>query len=123
VAGAANRRRPRKARTGFEGSKQWWELDGVRVSREEYDAALPSKLDFSEEGECLVGQGSATWPMTSEALAVHPSQVDAANERARRAGIGARYQKGTGVCQIDSPGEKTKLVRLEGFVDRQAGYR
>lgn len=97
-------------------------LGDKEVTKEEFDAAVPSKLDLSEQA-APDGHRPNCWPMVSEALAVHPSQVDEANERARKAGIGVKYQKGTGLCQIDSAREKAKLVKLEGFFDKQAGYQ
>lgn len=93
-------------------------LGEAEVTKAEFDAAFPPK----EVGECD-GHRPKCWPMVSEALAVHPDQVDQANERAKKAGIAARYQKGTGLCQIDSDGDKVRLVKLEGFVNKQAGYR
>jgi hypothetical protein len=90
------------------------------VTEDEYNRSFPPKDIFGFEPLC--GHHPKGWPMHSEALAVHPDQVDEANARARRHGIACRYERGTGVCEIDSEADKSKLVRLEGFVNKQAGY-
>ena len=67
------------------------------------------------------GHGTTCWPMVSEALAVHPRQVDQANERARRHGINVAYdQKGN--CHIPDRGNRKKILRLEGLRDNSGGY-
>lgn len=103
---------------GVMGETKAYFLGDREVTKEEFDAAFPPKeLGVPDGHRCNL------YPYVSEAFAVHPDQVDAANERARKAGIGARYEKGTGMCMIDSDGDKVKLAKLEGFVNRQAGYR
>lgn len=91
-------------------------LDGVEVTREEFLDAFPDKVG------CPSTISSKGWPMRSEALAVHPDQVDEANARNRRRGLASEYEKGTGVCVIPTPREKKKLVKLEGFVDKQEAH-
>jgi len=103
------------------GKETTYFVNDKEITKEEYEKEFPPK-SLEEIGPCD-GHRPGIWPMYSEALAVHPDQVDEANERARKCGIGARYQKGTGVCEIDSDGDKVKLVNLEGFVNKQAGYR
>jgi hypothetical protein len=50
----------------------------------------------------------------SNALAVHPKQVAAANARAKRHGISAHYDK-KGTVHVGSRREHEKLLKLEGM--------
>lgn len=93
-------------------------VNGTEVTKDEFDLAFPAK----PLGETLPAHSSACWPQTMEALAVHPSQVDEANTRARRHGIDAVYEKGTGMVQLGSRADRAKLIRLEGGYDRSGGY-
>lgn len=68
------------------------------------------------------GQQPSGWPMTSQALAVHPSQVAEANERNRRHGLGTRYDPATGNAIIPDRTDRKRLLRLEGFHDKSGGY-
>lgn len=61
------------------------------------------------------------WPMVSEALAVHPKQVQEANERNRKHGVSVTYDR-KGMAVIPDRNERRKLLRLEGFHDNNAGY-
>lgn len=67
------------------------------------------------------GHHTTTWPLVSEALAVHPKQVAEANARAKRHGISVTYQK-DGRCIIPDRGNRKKLLRLEGLHDNRGGY-
>lgn len=91
-------------------------VNGAEVSKAEFDRLLP-------DGECGTGAAHqpACWPMESQALAVHPKQVEAANERAKRHGIDVRYEK-NGTAVIGSRHARKRLLRLEGFHDKAGGY-
>lgn len=65
--------------------------------------------------------GASCWPMTSQALAVHPEQVGEANERNRVHGVGVQYDP-TGLAHIPDRAERKKLLRLEGKHDNNGGY-
>lgn len=93
-------------------------INDVEVSKEDYDKAFPDK-----EPGVPDGHRPNLYPYVSDAFAVHPSQVEEANERARKCGIGVKYQKGTGLAEIASDGDKVKLAKLEGFANKQGGYR
>lgn len=98
--------------------------DGVEITEAEFDRLMPPK----ELAEPLRAHGPGLWPMYSEALAVHPSQVDAANERAKKHGIAVTYETGTGQCKIDSRADRAKLLKLESqtlghpVFDKKGGY-
>lgn len=72
-------------------------------------------------GETLTGVSTTTWPMKSEALAVHASQVEQANDRNKRHGIAARYDK-QGFCHIPDRADRKRLLKVEGFRDNSGGY-
>lgn len=70
-----------------------------------------------------MGQSCTTtcWPLLSEAMAVHPKQVKEAQARAKRHGINVVYQK-DGRVLIPDRAERKRLLKLEGFHDKQGGY-
>lgn len=67
------------------------------------------------------GHLPSCWPMKSDALAVHPSQIKQANERNRRNGVNVTYAK-NGQAIIPDRKERKKLLKLEGFRDNNGGY-
>lgn len=70
----------------------------------------------------------AGWPMRgTTALAVTPQSMDAANRRAKAAGLtGVHYEMGrdgnAADCIISDNGQRTKLIKLLGLTDRSGGY-
>lgn len=74
-----------------------------------------------EEGTGFGGQQTTTYPMESDALACHPSQVEAMEARNKKHGIRVNY-KPDGTAVIPDRGERRRLLRLEGMVDRAGGY-
>lgn len=90
--------------------------DGVVATKEEFDAAFPSKPIGAPEVP-----STSAWPMTSMALAVHPEQVAEANERNKVHGVGVRYDE-TGLAHLPDRAERKKLLKLEKFHDNQGGY-
>lgn len=99
------------------GAKQTWWIDGRQVSKEEYDAALPNVEEPIGDGSGLV----QFKPMESMALAVHPKQVEEANARNKRHGVGVEYRP-DGMAMLTSREGRRKLNRLEGFHDNNGGY-
>lgn len=104
------------------GTKWHYFLDGKRVTKKVYLKRYP--LPRARKGDIVGGTPLSGWPMKSEALAVHPDQVDEANERNKRAGVNVEYEPGTGVPTIPDRGERRKLLKLEGFFDKDSftGY-
>jgi hypothetical protein len=116
---AASGRVESRRRVGDDG--EWvvedvYVLDGKEVSREEFLAVFPDK-----PVGCGNSHLSSCWPMYSEALAVHPDQIQQANERAKRHGLDVEYVKG-GIAKIGSRNDRKRLLKLEGFHDNQGGY-
>lgn len=95
-------------------------LGDREVTEEEYRAATPSKLALGEES--LAGSTKTCWPMTSEALAVHPNQVAKANKRNKEHGVNVVYDPKTGCAVLPDRGERKRLLKLEGFHDNRGGY-
>lgn len=96
-------------------------LNDVEVTQEEYDLAFPARpIPVGED--MLAGHQPSCWPQTMESLAVHPAQVDKANERAKKHGIDAVYERGTGMVQVGSRADRAKLIKLEGAKDKCGGY-
>lgn len=76
---------------------------------------------FATGGSVARTQQTTTWPMVCEALAVHPKQIEQANERAKKHGINVTYGK-HGLCHIPDPGNYKKLLRLERMHNNSEGY-
>lgn len=99
------------------GARQKWFIDGRQVTKEEFDAALPNVEDPAGDGSGLI----AWKTIKSMALAVHPSQVEMANERNKRHGVGIEYQP-DGKAVVTSRHNRKKLLRLDGMSDNSGGY-
>lgn len=69
---------------------------------------------LSSGGSTAVGVNPACWPMLSDALAVHPSQAQAATDRNRKHGVPVSYDPKDGRAIIPDAGAYKKLRRLEG---------
>ena len=76
-----------------------------------------------ESGGINIAVGAAGWPMKSEALAVHPTQIKEAMARNKRNGItGVSYCEKTGRAIIADRAARRALCKLEGVFDRAGGY-
>lgn len=96
--------------------------DEREVSEEEFHRLFPTRIeDLLQSRETLPSHGTKTWPMVSEALGVHESQVAEANARAKRHGIAVEYRP-DGRAVISSREARKRLLRLEGMHDNHAGY-
>lgn len=83
----------------------------------------PCRCEDLAGGETLPGLALSGWPLISDAMGVHPKQVEQANARNKRHGVNVTYKK-NGQAVIPDRGERRKLLKLEGFVDRSSftGY-
>ncbi len=59
--------------------------------------------------------------MYSEALAVHPDQIEQARARNRRHGINVDYTADGRAILMDR-GQRRDMLKLEGFVDKRGSY-
>lgn len=91
-------------------------LEGREVTEEEYRKVYP--LD---PGVPMISAGWSR-PMLSDALAVHPSQVQEATARNAKRGCSVTYRTDDGRAIVPDRGERKKLLKIEGFHDRDGGY-
>lgn len=97
-------------------------VNDKEVTKDEYDAAFPSKLaDLFASGETLAAHQSSCWPMKSEAMACHPDQIPAIMERDRKAGVPTQRDR-AGRPILTSRAHRRALMRVEGYHDNNGGY-
>ena len=92
-------------------------IDAREVTEAEFTGAFPPKplgVPFAVSPTC--------WPMVSDALAVHPKQIAAAEARNKRHGVNVVYEPKSGRAILPDRNERRKLLRLETFHDNDAGY-
>lgn len=99
---------------GNHGADDRYFLDDREVSREEYQAASTPK-----EIGCPMGGQPYVKPILSEALAVHPSQIEKARERDIKAGVPTEYTK-EGQPIITSHQHQKALVKSLGYFNKDA---
>lgn len=99
------------------GAKERFYIDDREVTKEEFDAALPSMVDEGGTGDSFCGFA----PLASDALAVHPAQIPEVMERNRRHGLYTEYD-GEGRPILKSRDERRRLMRVEGCHDNNGGY-
>lgn len=92
----------------------------AEVTEKQYRKLTKSK-PLAAGDEVLTQSTSAWADFTSEALAVHPTQVKEANERSKRHGLGVVYDK-QGFARIPDRAARRRLMRLEGVHDNHGGY-
>lgn len=81
----------------------------------------PCRCEDLAAGCTLPGLSTSGWPIVSSALAVHPSQVAAANARNRRHGVNVTYRP-DGKAVLGDRAARRRLLRLEGMHDNHGGY-
>lgn len=97
-------------------------LDGLEVTREQYEAASPSKLhELLEARKGPDGHRSNCWPMYSDAAGINPEQRQQATEGARKAGVPTEFTR-DGRAIFTSQKHRRDYCRLLGFHDRNGSY-
>ena len=96
------------------GGKRYY-LDDREVTEEEFRGALPPAKEI---GVPLGGQPYVT-PILSDAMAVHPSQIEASMERDRKAGVPTEYTQ-DGRPIITSHHHQKALAKSLGLHNRNA---
>lgn len=109
-----------KAKISGHGDRTRYCLDGVQVSKEEFDLAVPNAPP-AQEGD---GMGNRPWakPILSDALAVHPEQIEEVMERNRERGLEVEYEKEYGRPILKDRDQRRRLMEIEGVHDRDGGY-
>jgi hypothetical protein len=93
-------------------------IEGKEVSREEFDAALPAK---PLEGP-PAGPSTSGWPLLSDAMAVHPLDIQEAMDDARRKGVPTNFDPEDGRAEFRDRGHRRDYLRAYGKHDRDACY-
>lgn len=101
-------------------------LNGKEVTQEELDQRLPDhECHFGRECWCgapveadlASSHGQTTWPLHSDALGVHPSQIPEAMEQAKRLGVPTNFDPlGRAICT--SQAHQDQLAKALGMSDR-----
>lgn len=91
-------------------------VDGGEVSRDEFFAAFPPQ----PMGD---GSGLTSWqkPIVSDALGVHPEQVEEATADAKAKGVPTEFLP-DGRPLLVSRQHRKEYLRAYGFHDRAGGY-
>jgi len=66
-------------------------------------------------------QFSGAYPISSESMAVHPSQIKDMAEKAEAAGVPTNFTK-DGCPVLRSKGHRRKFAETFGYFDRNGGY-
>lgn len=86
------------------------------------DDGRVAKRSLSAEGRGgVVGMRSSTWPMVSEGMAVHESQIEEAKEHARKHGVPTDFDR-LGRPILTGPMHRKRYAESRGFHDNNAGY-
>lgn len=94
-------------------------VEGQRVSKKKFDSLVLTKpLGVA----MLAGNTSECWPMKSDALAIHPSQIKAVMEHDRKHGIATEYDPKDGRCIIKDQGQYRDLLKLRKMHQNNGGY-
>lgn len=59
------------------------------------------------------------WPLESDAAGVHPTQIPAAMDEAKRLGVRVEFTK-NGSAIFDTPGDRRKYLKAVGLNDRSS---
>lgn len=62
-----------------------------------------------------------TWPLWSDAMGVHPSQIEEQREQDRKVGVSAEYD-GMGRVKFISQAHRKSYCEAHGYFDQDAGY-
>ena len=92
-------------------------IDGRVVTQAEFDAAVPAK---PLQVGCAFHTPGA-WPLVSNALGVHRSQVGEAFEHARKNGVPTEFTADGKVILRDRNHRKA-YMRMQGYFDRDGTY-
>lgn len=102
-------------------------VGGKEVTAAEFRKRCKPRGGRVKAGDRLLVSNLSCWPLIDESLAVHPKQVEQANERNRRRGIGTRYDA-KGFAHIPDAADNRRLIKLENeitgqqFVDKRSFY-
>lgn len=118
MTGSIRNRRVHNAKTGFYENQTVYFLGNKEVTKEEFDAAFPSKLSelFGGGVEVNTNCRPGCWPMTSRSMGVHPSQVAEGNADLKKAGVPCHYDN-TGGLVIPDQAARKAAMKHKGMTD------
>lgn len=90
-----------------------------RSRRFQYDPKQQSLVEVTAPPR--VTHGHARWPIHSDAMAVHPSQVAQAQAALREHGVHTNYDA-EGRPILESQSHRKRHAEALGFYDRNGGY-
>jgi hypothetical protein len=93
-------------------------LDGKPVSKDEFDAAFPDQIILP--GQTLGTPSPAGWPMKSDAMAVHPTQIDLARKLDRDRGAPPTDYTVGGRPILLSERHKRAYIKAHGYHDKNS---
>ncbi len=99
-------------------------VDGRQVEKAEFDRLMAEeKAGLPQIGDDPEMTGNRPWsrPIVSDALQVHPRQVQAVRERNAKHGLDVEYRP-DGKPVLRDRAQRRKLLRIEGKHDNQGGY-
>jgi len=73
--------------------------------------------DVAAEMNSRKSEPGSHWPMHSDAMGVHPDQVDQMQNTARKCGVPTEWCRKTGRAKLTSPRHKKQVMKALGFVD------
>jgi hypothetical protein len=96
-------------------------VNGVEVTKREFDRCFPDRArELSRtERRRMAKAGAARWPLKSTAMAVHPEQVEEANEHLKKNGCASRHDA-DGRLVIPDGGDRKRVMRLRNALDRDS---
>lgn len=107
---------------GTRKSKDRYYIDEKEVTREEFDAAFPNRVDqLLKTGQMLPAHTTTCWPMISEAAAIHPEQIAEATEWNKKMGDHVKYTS-TGEAIFTSRRQRKEHLKNIRLRDKNAGY-
>lgn len=95
-------------------------LDGVEVSERKFRKAQPPVASGGDPA-LQVPKSCSAWPILSDALAVHPKQIEEAMERDRRHGIQTDYAE-DGRAILRDRAHRREMMRSLQVHDNNGGY-
>jgi hypothetical protein len=106
---------------------QVYEVNGRRVTKAQYEKAAPKKLGLAGRGKVkgvqahhLIGQHPAGWPFASDALGVHPQQIELAKKRDRDRGAPPTEYTKIGQPIMQSPSHMRAFLKAHKYHHRNS---
>lgn len=103
-------------------------VEGVEVSKEEYDAAFPKKIDdllATQIPQATLMQTSKAWPKCSNAISGHAEQKAEMEAHAAKIGVPTEYRidkTGRAQAVLTSSAHQRDLSKALGYVNLDGGY-